>query len=123
MTSKTKVEQEIGISRVSRRANFLAVSGTASVDHEGKTMFPGDIAKQTENCLEIIQKALAAEGAGFDSVIRTRVYLKDISHGELVSQIHKKYFADICPASTFVEVKGFLQDDWLIEIEADCVLL
>jgi enamine deaminase RidA (YjgF/YER057c/UK114 family) len=59
--------------------------------------------------------------AFWDTVIRTRVMLTDISQWEAAARAHGEFFAAIRPATTFVEVKGFINPDWLVELEADCV--
>jgi enamine deaminase RidA (YjgF/YER057c/UK114 family) len=61
-------------------------------------------------------------GGQLDNVIRTRVFLKDISEWEKAAKAHGEYFTDIRPACTFVEIKGLIKDDWLVEMEADCVI-
>ena len=61
-------------------------------------------------------------GGQLDNVIRTRVFLKDISEWEKAAKAHGEYFTHIRPACTFVEIKGLIKDDWLVEMEADCVI-
>ena len=76
---------------------------------------------QTKRCLEIISQAIGNAGLGFQSVIRTRVMLTDISRWEEAARAHGEVFSGIRPACTFVEVNGLINRDWLVEIEADCV--
>jgi enamine deaminase RidA (YjgF/YER057c/UK114 family) len=76
---------------------------------------------QTKRCLEIIAQAIASAGLGLDSVIRTRVMLTDMSRWEEAARAHGEMFSDVKPASTFVEVKGLVRREWLVEIEADCI--
>jgi enamine deaminase RidA (YjgF/YER057c/UK114 family) len=76
---------------------------------------------QTKRCLEIVAQAIADAGLSLDSVIRTRVMLTDVSQWEAAARAHGEFFATVKPANTFVEVKGFINREWLIEIEADCV--
>ena len=69
-----------------------------------------------------MRKAIIDAGGQLLNVIRTRIYLKDISGWEKAAKAHGEYFSEIRPACTFVEVKGFINDDWLIETEADCMI-
>ena len=78
--------------------------------------------KRLNRCLEIMKKAIIDADGQLENVIRTRIFLKNISDWELAAKAHGEYFANIRPACTFIEVKGFIKDDWLIETEADCVI-
>jgi enamine deaminase RidA (YjgF/YER057c/UK114 family) len=73
-------------------------------------------------CLEIIGKAVADTGGTFANFIRTRIMLTDISTWQDAARVHGEVFRDIRPACTFVQVSGFIDPLWLVEIEADCVL-
>lgn len=116
------MERPIGFSRASRIGNYIAVSGTAPIGPDGKTMGVDDAYQQTKRCLEIIERAIEEAGGRLEDVIRTRVMLTDMSQWQEAARAHSEYFADIRPASTFVEVKGLINQEWLVEIEADCVL-
>jgi enamine deaminase RidA (YjgF/YER057c/UK114 family) len=122
VTSGSPFESKIGFSRAVRVGNILAVSGTAPIAPDGGVAAPGDAYGQTLRCLEIIAQAVRSAGLDLSSVIRTRVYLTDISKWEDAARAHGEVFSEIRPASTFVEVKGLIDPDWLVEIEADCVL-
>jgi enamine deaminase RidA (YjgF/YER057c/UK114 family) len=100
---------------------FVAVAGTAPIAAEGGVAAPGDVYGQTKRCLEIISQAIGSAGLGLQNVIRTRVMLTDISRWEEAARAHGEVFSGIRPACTFVEVKGLINRDWLVEIEADCV--
>lgn len=121
ISSGSPFEQPIGFSRAVRIGNIVAVSGTAPVAAAGGTACPGDVHGQTRRCLEIIQAALAEAGAPLESVIRTRLFLKDISQWQEAGRAHGEVFGTIRPACTFVEGK-LIKDDWLVEVEADAVL-
>ena len=69
-----------------------------------------------------MKKAIEEAGGKLENVIRTRIMLKDISKWKEAAKAHGEFFSEIKPACTFVEVKGFIKADWLVEIEADCVL-
>ena len=122
VSSGSPYEGPTGFSRARRIGNHIAVAGTAPIDPDGKTVAPGDPYRQAKRCLEIIEKALGDLGASLENVIRTRVYLTDAREWESVARAHAEYFSDIRPACTFVEVSRLLEDDWLVEIEADAVL-
>lgn len=111
----------VGYSRAVRVGSFIAVSGTAPVAEGGGIAHPGDPYLQARRCFEIIAAALAEAGAGPEDVIRTRVFLADASHWREVGRAHGELFASIRPATTFVQVSGFLDPDILVEIEADAI--
>jgi enamine deaminase RidA (YjgF/YER057c/UK114 family) len=112
ISSESPYEKPIGFSRAVRIGNIIA----------GSTAHPGDLYNQTRRCLEIINKAITDSGGELKNVIRTRIYLKQISEWEKAAKAHGEYFSDIRPACTFIEVKGLVKDDWLVEIEADCIV-
>jgi enamine deaminase RidA (YjgF/YER057c/UK114 family) len=72
--------------------------------------------------LEIIQTALEDAGSSLSDVVRTRILLTNIDHWEKVAEVHGEFFRDVRPASTIVQVSGFIDPDWLVEIEADAVI-
>ena len=122
VSSGSPLETPIGFSRASRIGPYIAVAGTAPIATDGTTASPGDVYGQTMHCLAIIRDAIEAAGGQLEHVIRTRVMLTDISTWEEAARAHGEFFSDIRPACTFVEVSGFIRDDWLVEIEADAVV-
>jgi enamine deaminase RidA (YjgF/YER057c/UK114 family) len=122
ISSGSPYEPSIGFSRAVRHGSWVAVSGTAPIGPDGSTACPGDLYGQTRRCLEIIREALERAGGGLESVIRTRLMLRDISAWKEAARAHGEVFGDIRPACTFVEVSGLIGDDWLIEVEADGVV-
>jgi len=122
VSSGSALEKPIGFSRAVRIGNIISVSGTAPIAQDGSTAHPNDLYNQTTRCLEIIKKAIIDAGGQLENVIRTRIFLKDVSDWKKAAKAHSEYFSEILPACTIVEVKGFVKDDWLIEIEADCVI-
>lgn len=122
ITSGSKYEDSIGFSRAVKLNNIIYVSGTAPIADDGSTAFPGDLYNQTMHCIDIIQKAIEDAGGSLEDIVRTRIYLTDISIWEEAAKAHGEYFSKIRPASTFVEVKGLIKDDWLVEIEAEAIL-
>ncbi|MCD4784475.1 MAG: RidA family protein [Candidatus Eremiobacteraeota bacterium] len=120
--SGSPFEKSIGFSRAVRIKDFIAISGTAPIAADGSVSFQGDIYGQTRRCLEIIRESIKKAGANMNNVIRTRIMLKDITGWKEAARAHGEFFSEIRPACTFVEVKGFIDPEWLVEIEADCVL-
>ena len=122
ISSGSPYEPAIGFSRAVRLGNNISVAGTAPIAADGSTANPGDAYGQAKHCLEIIKQAVEDAGGQLGDVVRTRMMLTDVSIWEEVGRAHGEFFADIRPASTMVIVKGFVRDDWLVEIEADAVI-
>ena len=122
ISSGSPFEKPIGFSRAVRVGNVIAVSGTAPIAPGGGTAYPGDLYRQALTCIEIIKDAIEKAGGHMEDVIRTRIMLVDITRWQEAATAHGKFFGDIRPASTFVEVSRFIDEDWLVEIEADCVV-
>ncbi len=122
ISSGSPYERPIGFSRAVRVGNTVTVAGTGPIAPDGTTACPGDAYGQARRCLEIIKDAVETAGARLEDVVRTRLMLTDVSHWEDVGRAHGEYFANIRPASTLIEVSGLVQPDWLVEIEADCVI-
>jgi len=114
-------EAKIGYCRALRAGEHIYVTGTAPVDERGKCFAPGDAYAQTQRCLEIIRRALQDLGADLDCVVRTRMFVTDISRWEAYGRAHGEAFGGHPPATTMVEVKALIDADMLIEIEADAV--
>ena len=119
VSSASPYEPIVGFSRAVRVGNFVAVSGTTAASG-GKPVAIGDPAAQTRAIIEVIGKALA--DASLKDVVRTRIYLTDISHWEAVGRAHGEFFADIRPANSMFQVTAFVRPEWLVEIEADAVV-
>jgi enamine deaminase RidA (YjgF/YER057c/UK114 family) len=112
----------MGFSRAVRVGNLIAVSGTAPLADDGTTVCAGDLYGQTKRCLEIISRAIGQSGGNLEHVIRTRVMLTDISRWQEAARAHGEVFGSVRPACTFIGVGQLLSPDWLVEIEADCVI-
>jgi enamine deaminase RidA (YjgF/YER057c/UK114 family) len=122
VTYNQPLEKEIGFSRAVRIGNIIAVTGTAPISEDGSVSSPGDVYGQAKRCLEIIKDVVEQSGGKLENIIRTRIFLKDINQWKKAAKAHGEYFSKIQPACTFVEVSGFINPEWLIEIEADAVL-
>ena len=115
-------EPKVGISRAVRIGRVIAVTGTAPLGADGKTVATGDPSAQARRCLEIIQASIEGLGGKISDVIRTRIFLKRIKDWEKVALVHGEFFSIIRPANTIVQVVRFIDPDWLVEIEADAIV-
>ena len=122
VSSSSPLEPEIGFSRAVRVGPFVSVAGTAPIGIDGSTVAIGDVYGQTRRCIEIAVLAVVESGASKGDIVRTRVMLVDITHWREAARAHGEAFAAIKPACTFIEVSGFINPDWLVEIEVDCVI-
>lgn len=118
----TPWEREVGYCRAIRAGRHIYVTGTAPVADDGTVFAPGDAYEQTRRCLDIIARALAELGAGVEHVVRTRMFVTDISRWQEYGRAHGEVFAEHPPATTMVEVKALIDPAMLIEIEADAQL-
>ena len=115
-------ESVVGYCRAIRTGDRIFVSGTAPVDADGSTFAPGDAYAQASKCLEIALGALARLGGDVSHVVRTRMFVTDISRWEEYGRAHGEVFRDHPPATSMVEVRALIDPRMLIEIELDAVL-
>lgn len=120
LSSGAPWEAHVGYSRAVRIGNTIEVSGTAPVK-DGQTM-EGTPYEQAVRCLEIIQESLEKLGSGMKDVIRTRMFVTDISEWEAFGRAHGEFFKDINPATSMVEVSKLIDERMLIEIEATAIV-
>jgi enamine deaminase RidA (YjgF/YER057c/UK114 family) len=119
-SSGSKWEPLMGYSRAVRAGGHIAVTGSVGVNADGT--YAKSVGEQTARSLAIIKAALEALGGKLEHVIRTRMYVTDVSQWEEVARVHGSVFADIRPATTIVEVPRLIDGDALIEIEADAIV-
>jgi aryl-alcohol dehydrogenase-like predicted oxidoreductase/enamine deaminase RidA (YjgF/YER057c/UK114 family) len=121
VSSGSTWERICGYSRAVRVGDRILVSGTTATNAFGQPVCPGDAAGQAVFILDKIAASLAPLGATLADVVRTRIYLKDVDQWEEVSRIHGRYFGDVQPANTLIEVSR-LVGDYAVEIEAEAVV-
>ena len=119
ISSGAKWESIVGYSRAVKVGNRIYVTGTTALDDEGELVAPDDAYGQAKQCLLNIEKALKRLGAGCEHVVRTRMFVTDISLWEEYGRAHGEFFRNVMPATTMVEVSRLIDDRMLIEIEAD----
>src|SRR5687768_13210018 len=119
-SSGSKWEPVMGYSRAVRSGNFIAVTGTVGVNADGT--YSPSLADQTRRSLQIVAAAVEALGGRVDQIIRTRMFVTDVSKWEDVARVHGEVFAEIRPATSILEVAKLIDADAQIEIEADAVV-
>lgn len=119
--SGTPWEDQVGYCRAMRVGQQVFVSGTSPSDGQGGTFAPGDAYAQTQRCFEIIQQALKELGADLSDVVRTRIYVTDMSRWPEVGRAHQERFADHPPCNTTVEIPALINPDMLVEIEVEAL--
>jgi enamine deaminase RidA (YjgF/YER057c/UK114 family) len=120
ISSGSPFEATVGFSRAVRVGDRVLVSGTAPIWPDGSC--DTDPEKQAARCLEIIGEALHEAGAGFEDVVRTRMFITDVGDSEPVGRAHSAVFSEIRPAAAMVVVAGLLDPRWKVEIEAEAVV-
>lgn len=122
ISSGTKWESEIGYSRLVKIGSFISISGTTAVDEHGNIIGLEDSYEQTRYIIQKIEKTLRQVNASLSNIIRTRIFTTRIDEWELIGNAHVEFFKEIKPATTMVEVKGLIQPELIVEMEADAIL-
>lgn len=122
ISSGSDWEPVIGYSRAVLVGDYIHVSGTTATGDDGAVVGPGDPAAQTRRALANIEAALAKAGATIDQIVRTRMFVTDISRWEDYGRAHGEVFGEIRPATTMVEVPALINSEMMIEIEADAFI-
>lgn len=120
--SGAKWESIVGYSRAVKVGTRIYVTGTTATDENSEVVGVGDAYAQTVQTVKNIEKALKALGLGLENVVRTRMFVTDISRWEEYGRAHGEFFGEIMPATTMLEVSKLIDEKMLIEIEADAEL-
>ena len=110
-------EKVVGYSRAVRCGNLIEVSGTIAMDEDGNSTGIGDPYRQTVDIIEMAGRVLERAGSGLEDVVRTRIYVTDISRWEEVGRAHGAYFGEIMPATSMVQVAALIRPESMVEIE------
>jgi enamine deaminase RidA (YjgF/YER057c/UK114 family) len=120
--SGAKWEEIVGYSRAVRVGNIIEVTGTVAVDENNEVVGKGDAYAQTKFVIDKIRGVLHKAGARLEDVVRTRMFVTDISRWEEFGRAHGEYFNEIRPCTSMIEVKGLISPEFLIEIEATAII-
>ena len=115
-------EAIVGFSRAVKIGPFVTVGGTVATGDDGKIVGRNDMYAQAVQTLKNIERALLASGAGLHDVVRTRMFITDVSRWEEVARAHGEVFRDIRPAATMLQVVAMVSPEMLVEIEADAII-
>ncbi|HTQ26743.1 MAG TPA: RidA family protein [Puia sp.] len=115
-------EEIVGYSRAVRVGQTVEVTGTVALNDQNEAVAPGNAYEQTKFIIGKIEKVLKQAGASLEDVVRTRMFVTDISRWQEYGKAHGEFFKNIRPCTSMIEVKGLIAPEYLIEIEATAVI-
>ena len=121
-SSGAKWEDIVGYSRAVKVGNIIEVTGTVAVDDNSDLVGGNNAYEQTKFIIQKIERVLQNAGASLKDIVRTRMFVTDISRWQEYGKAHSEFFKDIKPCNTMVEVSALIEPDYLIEIEATAIL-
>ena len=121
-SSGAKWESIVGYSRAVKVGNIIEVTGTVAINEKNELVGANDAFEQTRFIIQKIEKVLQKAGASLKDVVRTRMFVTDISRWEEYGRAHGEFFGEIRPCTSMIEVKGLIAPEYLIEIEATAIL-
>src|SRR5258708_3930372 len=121
-SSGAKWEEIVGYSRAVKAGNTIEVTGTVALGDDGKVVGNNNAYEQTKFIIGKIEKILSQAGASLKDIVRTRMFVTDISRWQEYGKAHGEFFKDIRPCTSMIEIKGLIAPEYLIEIEATAVI-
>jgi enamine deaminase RidA (YjgF/YER057c/UK114 family) len=122
-SSGAKWENIVGYSRAVKVGNQIEITGTVAINENGHLVGKNDAYTQTKYILEKIDAVLKKAGSSLKDVVRTRIFVTDISRWEEYGKAHGEFFNEIKPCTTMVEVKALIAPEYLVEIEASAIII
>ncbi|MDQ3233262.1 MAG: RidA family protein [Pseudobdellovibrionaceae bacterium] len=115
-------EKKVGYCRALRTGNHVFVSGTAPVGTDGRVVAPGDAYQQARRCFAIVQESLAKLDCPLSAVVRTRMFVTDVSRWEEYGRAHQEFFGEFPPTTAMLGIGALVDPDMMIEVEVDAIL-
>src|ERR1043166_9103048 len=122
ISSGAKWEPIVGYSRAVKVGKRIYVTGTTATNEAGEIVGGDNAYEQAKQCIRNIEKALQRLGASLEHVVRTRIFVTDISRWEEYGRAHGEFFKDIKPCTSMIEVKGLIDPEYLVEIEGTAII-
>jgi len=115
-------EKKVGYCRALRTGNHVFVSGTAPVGTDGQVVAPGDAYLQARRCFEIVKESLAKLDCPLSAVVRTRMFVTDVSRWEEYGRAHQEFFGDFPPTTALLGIAALVDPEMMIEVEVDAII-